>query len=134
MAKKIQFDKNDIVKNNKLAIVAYIFAPAIYYSKLKKKSKWLKFHSQQGMSLFMVELIYILMSIILLDKITIIRECTHYLYGISFYCGEDNPLYIKIIVFLFGILILTVALDGIVNVISKKAKKLSLIGNLNLFK
>lgn len=134
MAKRATFDKNDIENNQSMAILCYIFAPLVYYSKLKNKSKWLKFHAKQGMNLFMVELLYILLTIILLDKITVLRECTYYLYGISFYCGEENPLYIKVIVLLIGILVLAILISGIVNVLNKKGDKLSLIGNLNLFK
>lgn len=134
MTKKETFDKKDIENNQRMAILAYVFAPVVYYSKAKKKSKWLKFHSRQGMNLFMIELLYTLFSIILLDKITVLRECTYYLYGISFYCGEENPLYIKMIVLLIGILVLALLINGIVNVLNKKGDKLSLIGNLNLFK
>lgn len=134
MAKRETFDKKDIENNQIMAIFSYVFAPLVYYSKSKKKSKWLKFHARQGMNLFMVELIYILLTIILLDKITVLRECTYYLYGISFYCGEENPLYIKVIVLLIGILVLAILISGIVNVLNKKGEKLSLIGNLNLFK
>lgn len=134
MTRGTKYKPDDINANRNLAIICYIFAPFVYYSKSKKKSKWLAFHANQGMNLFMVELVYLLLSIILLDKIKIIQECTYYLYGISFYCGEENPLYIKIIVLLFGILILAIIVSGIVNVLNKKADKLSLIGNLNLFK
>ena len=134
MKKRERFDKKDIDNNKNMALISYIFAPAVYYSKNKKNSKWLKFHAIQGMNLFIVELIYILLTIILLDKITVLRECTNYLYGISFYCGEENPLYIKLIVLLIGILILAILISGIVNVLNKKAEKLSIIGNLNLFK
>lgn len=134
MTKKEKFDKKDIDNNQNMAVLAYIFAPVVYYSKSRKKSKWLKFHARQGMNLFMVELLYTLLTIILLDKIVVMRECTYYLYGISFYCGEENPMYIKIIVLLIGILVLAIAISGILNVLNKKGDKLSLIGNLNLFK
>lgn len=134
MAKKEKFDKKDIANNQVMAILSYIFAPVVYYSKSKKKSKWVSFHAKQGMNLFMVELLYILVTIVLLDKITVVRECTNYLYGISFYCGEENPIYIKLVVLLIGILIVAILISGIVNVVNKKAEKLSLIGNLNLFK
>ncbi len=134
MTKQERYTKKDIESNKCLAIVSYLFAPIVYYSKVKQKSKWIKFHASQGMNLFIVEIIYILLSIALLDNIKIIRECTNSLYGITFYCGEENPLYIKLIVILLGILVLSIAISGILNVINKKGKKLSLIGKWNLFK
>ncbi len=134
MAKKEKFTKKDIEENRRLAIMSYVFAPIAYYSKSKKKSKWVSFHASQGMNLFIVEIIYILLSIALLDNIKIIRECTNSLYGITFYCGEENPMYIKLIVILFGILVLSIAISGVLNVVDKKGEKLSLIGKWNLFK
>ena len=134
MTKEKKFTKKDIENNKCLAIISYVFAPIAYYSKTKKKSEWVKFHATQGMNLFLVEILYVLFSIALLDNIKIIRECTNSLYGITFYCGEENPLYIKLIVILFGILILAIAISGIFNVIDKKGEKLSLIGKWNLFK
>lgn len=134
MAKKEKFTKKDIEENRSLAIISYVFAPIAYYSKAKKKSKWVRFHASQGMNLFIVEILYILLSIILLDNIKIIKECTNSIYGITFYCGEENPVYIKLIVILLGILVLAIAISGILNVIDKKGEKLSLIGKWNLFK
>ena len=134
MAKKEKFTKKDIEENRSLAIISYVFAPIAYYSKTKKKSKWVRFHASQGMNLFIVEILYILLSIILLDNIKIIKECTNSIYGITFYCGEENPVYIKLIVILLGILVLAIAISGILNVIDKKGEKLSLIGKWNLFK
>lgn len=134
MARKVIFEKKDIESNKNKAILSYIFAPCVYYSKKAKKSKWLKFHARQGMNLFITELFYLLISIILLDNIVITKECTYTLYGISFYCGEENPMYLKIIVALFGFLILCIIISGIVNVINKEGKELSLIGKFKLFK
>lgn len=134
MAKKEKFTKKDIEENRSLAIISYIFAPIAYYSKIKKKSKWVRFHASQGMNLFIVEILYILLSIILLDNIKIIKECTNSIYGITFYCGEENPVYIKLIVILLGVLVLAIVISGILNVIDKKGEKLSLIGKWNLFK
>lgn len=134
MAKQERYTKKDIESNKCLAIISYLFAPIAYYSKVRKNSKWIKFHSSQGMNLFLVEIMYTLLSIALLDNIKIIRECTNYLYGITFYCGEENPLYIKLIVIILGVLLLAMIISGIINVLNKKAKRLSLIGKWNLFK
>lgn len=134
MASKEKYTKKDMENNKPLAIVSYIFAPIAYYSKKRKSSKWLSFHACQGMNLFLTELIYTFLSLALLDNIKIVRKCKNSLYGITFYCGEDTPAYLKIIVILFGILILSIIISGIVNVITKKADRLSLIGKWNLFK
>ena len=134
MAKVEKFTKKDFENNKHLAIISYLFAPISYYSKSKKNSKMVNFHASQGMNLFLIEIVYILLSIALLDNIKIIRECTNSLYGITFYCGEENPLYIKLIVILLGILVLSIIITGIVNVFNRKKDKLPLIGKWNLFK
>lgn len=134
MVKQDRYTKKDIESNKYLALVSYLFAPISYYSKARKDSKWIKFHSSQGMNLFLLEIIYVLLTVALLDNIKIIRECTNYLYGITFYCGEENPLYIKLIVIILGVLLLAMIISGIINVLNKKAKRLSLIGKWNLFK
>lgn len=134
MPRKEKIDNKDIEQNKKLAVLAYIFPPIAYYSKAKKKSKWLGFHARQGMNLFLVELLFTLISIILLDKITVLRDCTNYLYGITYYCGEETPMYLKICVLLVRMLIIVIAINGIVNVLCKQKLELPIIGKLNLFK
>ena len=39
---KEKYTKKDIENNKCLAIVSYLFAPVVYYSKAKKNSKWLR--------------------------------------------------------------------------------------------
>lgn len=134
MTRIVKFDEKDIEMTKRLSLLAYIIPPLAYYNKKKKTSKWLKFHARQGMNLFLLELIYILVGILLLDKITVIRKCTYSLYGISFYCGEETPLYLKLSVLFVGLIILDIAVVGIINVIKEKGKKLPLIGRFNLFK
>ena len=134
MAGNKKLNYKDIENNKWMAIMAYILPPVAYYSKAKKKSKWLSFHARQGMNLFLVELLFSLISIILLDKITVLRDCTNYLYGITYYCGEETPMYLKICVLLVGVLLVVIAVNGIVNVLCKEKEKLPIIGKLNLFK
>lgn len=134
MAGNKKLNYKDIENNKWMAIMAYILPPVAYYSKAKKKSKWLSFHARQGMNLFLVELLFSLISIILLDKITVLRDCTNYLYGITYYCGEETPMYLKICVLLVGVLLVVIAINGIVNVLCKEKVELPIIGKLNLFK
>lgn len=110
-----KFDKKDIEENKAMACLAYIIAPVPYF--VENKSKWVKYHSIQGMNLFIVE---VLLSLF----VSIISSLIFW------------PFYIirallKAALYTFMVIY---ALIGIINVCNCESKELPIIGKFKFIK
>lgn len=110
-----KFDKKDIKENKAMACLAYVLPPIPYF--IENKSKWVRYHSIQGMNLF---IIFIILSLI----VSIINSLLLF-----------NFIYLKTILRtvlnVFGAIY---SIVGIINVCNNEAKELPLINKLKLIK
>ena len=110
-----EFDSYDINNNKGLAVLSYLGFLIIIPILCAKNSRFVKFHINQGLSVLFIELIIVILRS-LLGWIPIIG------------------LIIRIILWFVAIIPLAYSIIGIINAIQGKAKKLPLIGGLNVFK
>ena len=108
-----EFDKKDIEDNSVMGLLAYIWILWIIPLLAAKNSKFAKYHANQGLILFIVEVL----GGAVLGILTIIP-----------YVGDV----FWVLLSLFELLCLILAILGIVNAVQGKAKELPLIGKFKL--
>lgn len=120
--KEQKVDLEDATGNLKSAILSYIpFVNLIPYFK-KTDSPFVEFHAKEGVTLFIIEILYGVLSLIF-TRIKVVT-CS---WGI---CEKHTPLYITIPLLIILIVLLTLNIIGIYNVITKKQRSLPVIGNI----
>ncbi len=126
------FHPADINENKVMAFLAYL-GPLVFIPMFAKpESKYARFHSNQGLTLFIVDAAYIVAHIILSAILRMIFPLSWE----GFLSYGRGPIYgilsfiISIPWFLIGIL----AILGIVNALTGKAKALPLIGKFKFLK
>lgn len=115
------FDKKEVEENMKYSILSYIgFLFLIPLLKgVHRESKYVLFHVNQGLNLFIIELFCWLL-------IGILN---------SLFCKYNYiPNWISLISFIFYAIISVIAILGIVNAVNGKSKKLPFIGKIKLIK
>ncbi|MBR6108208.1 MAG: zinc ribbon domain-containing protein [Clostridia bacterium] len=123
-----EYDPADVQPNRGLAWLSYcgplVFIPMF----VRKDSKYTQFHVRQGFTLFAIYVAYgILAALLGLIKV----ESTRTLWGIP-YTVKVTPWPITVILAIGWILIAVLSVIGIINAASGKAKKLPLIGNIDV--
>jgi len=114
-----EFDSKDIEENKAMGIFAYLSFLVLIPIFAAPKSRFARFHANQGLVLCIAELIYSAL-VALLGRI---------LFSFSwFYIIFMN------ILKLLGLVFVVLAIIGIVNVANGKAKQLPLIGGITLLK
>ena len=114
-----QFDRTDIEQNRAMAILAY-FGPLVLVPILAaKNSKFARYHSNQGLILLALAVVYGIAYSILSSII----------YAISWRLG-----FIVSIFGLFSIVIAVLAVIGIINALGGRAKELPVIGKFRFLK
>lgn len=114
-----QYDPRDIDQNKLMAILAYLGILVIIPILAAKESKFARFHSNQGLVLFIASILfYIVYSI--LSSIII---------AISWKLG-----FLVSIIGLVGIVFFVLMIIGIVNAAGGKAKELPIIGKFRILK
>ena len=119
-----EYDPADIQANRGIAWLSYcgplVFIPMF----VRKNSKYTQFHVRQGFTVFAIYVAYMILSI-LLNLIKVERTTYWYTYRVT-------PWPIKLLLALIGIGITVFAVIGIINAATGKAKKLPLIGNIDV--
>lgn len=110
-----KFDKKDIEENKAMACLAYVLAPIPYF--LDKKSKWVRYHSIQGMNLL---IIFLILSILLSLINTLLLGPFAFLKTV-----------IRTTLNVFGAIY---AITGIINVCNGEAKELPVINKFKLIR
>lgn len=103
-----EYDPKDIEDNKVMALLAYIGILFLVPLLAAKESKFAKFHTNQGIVLFIAEIIVSIVTLI--------------------------PILGWIVGFVGGIALLIFAILGIVNAVQGKAKELPLIGKFKILK
>lgn len=110
-----KFDKKDIEENKAMACLAYIIAPVPYF--VETKSKWVKYHSIQGMNLFIINVLLCLFVSII---------CSLIIWPFSLIKALLKAgLYSFMVIY---------AIIGIINVCNCEAKELPIIGKFKFIK
>ena len=107
------FDKKDIEENNVYALLSYIWILWLVPLLAAKNSKFAKYHANQGLVLFIVEMIA-----------GIVFGALSYIPAIGFI--------FSILLGLFELLCLVLAILGIINAVQGQAKELPVIGKFKL--
>ena len=110
-----RFDKKDIQENKAMACLAYIIAPVPYFTEYK--SKWVKYHSIQGMNLFIIEVLLCLI-------VAIINSLIFWPFGII-------KVILKMSLYAFMVIYTVI---GIINVCNEEAKELPIINKFKFIK
>ena len=114
-----EFDKEDIQKNTFMAILAYFGILVLIPIFAAKDSKFARFHSNQGLILLIVAILYYVVYTIL---------CTIIL-AISW-----KLIWLTSIIGLVGLIFLFWFIAGIINAAQGKAKELPFIGHFKLLR
>lgn len=112
-----QFDQNDITQNKAMAVLSYFFILVLIPIFAAKDSKFARYHANQGLTLFILEVIYSIFISVLSAIIVAISA---------------KLMFICYIFSLFSLVILALIIIGIVNSASGRAKALPIIGGLHL--
>ena len=121
---EVHVSKEDINNGKGLALICYIIAIIPFFA--EKDNDFVKYHAKQGMNLFVVDAIYIILNSAL-KPIVQIKTCTTV-------CFYDTPWIFSFISGLISIILLIFSGIGMYNVIREKVVPLPLISKLNLFK
>lgn len=125
-----EFDAQDIASNKGLAVLAYLGILFLIPWFAAPNSKFARFHAKQGLLLCIADMVYLILSF-LLNLIKIPQ--TTYLWGFPVEI-ETTPWYITLIVFLIGIPLIILTVIGIINAVKGNAKKLPVLGKIELKK
>lgn len=114
-----EFDPNDISQNKAMAILSYLSILVLVPILAAPDSKYAKYHANQGLNLFIVEIAYIVVESIL---------------GIIFGLIPVVGGILNGILGLVHIVFLVFAILGIINAANGDAKELPIIGKFRLLK
>lgn len=114
------FDQGDIERNKIMAILAYIGILFLIPLLVAKDSKFAKFHTNQGLVLFIADIaICIVIAIIAV---------------ILAFVPVVGPIIAGIVSGVLGLVIFALMIFGIINAATGKAKELPLIGEIRILK
>jgi len=125
-----QYEAEDKEKNKWWAALAYVLAPIPYFA--KKDSKYVNYHSTQGMNYFVVAVGFAVISAILQAIIKVKKAIT--LWGITIDYIKVTPWWVSVPLNIISILIGVIGIIGIVNALSGKAKELPILNKVKIFK
>lgn len=114
-----QFDQNDIASNKVMAVLAYIGILFLVPFFAAKNSRFARFHTNQGLVLFIFEMIWgVVFGIVngILYRVPVVGAI------------------IGIVGWVVSVLFLVLMIVGIVNAAQGKAKQLPLIGGITILK
>ena len=123
-----EYDPQDINANKGISVLSYLGILVLIPLLTKKDSKFAQFHARQGVTLLAVDILYgIVAGLLGLIKVNKTSE----VWGIP-YTIKVTPWPITLILTIGWIIIGVLAIIGIVNAATGKAKKLPIIGNIDV--
>jgi len=125
-----EYEEQDKEKNKWWAALAYILAPIPYFA--KKDSKYVNYHSTQGMNYFVISLGYAIVSILLKSIIRVKKAVI--VWGIPVSYIKVTPWWVSTPLNIISILIGVIGIIGIVNALTGKAKELPILNKVKIFK
>ncbi|MBQ3849723.1 MAG: zinc-ribbon domain-containing protein [Clostridia bacterium] len=119
-----EYDAQDIQNTKGIAWLSYLGVLVFIPMFTNKESKFTRFHVRQGVTLFALWVVYFILDI-LLSMIKVTKT----VWGIPY---RVTPWPITLLLAIVGIGISVLAIIGIVNAATGKAKKLPIIGNIDV--
>lgn len=116
-----EYDAQDIQNNKGIAWLSYLGVLVFIPMFTNKESKFTRFHVRQGVTLFALWVVYFILDVLLR------MIFTKTVWGIPV-----TPWPITLLLAIIGIGISVLAIIGIVNAATGKAKKLPIIGNIDV--
>lgn len=107
----MQFSQEDVNNNKVMGILAYLGFLSLIPFFAAKESPYAQFHAKQGLTLFVVEVIFSILAFVL----------------------AFIPIVGPIVSLLIGICILVLVVIGIMNALGTEAKKLPVLGMIKIF-
>ena len=122
-----QADINDAEQNKAMGIVAYILFFIPMLTGTHRTSPFVKFHVNQGFLLFVVSVVYSIISSILRSIVRVPLYYSPYYHSSYYY----TPAWLSGILWLISLPILALCIIGIINAANGKMKPLPVIGTFN---
>ncbi|MBQ4599384.1 MAG: zinc ribbon domain-containing protein [Clostridia bacterium] len=120
-----EFDQNDIQQNKLMAVLAYLGILVLVPILAAKESKYARYHANQGLVLFIANIV-----------VSVVMGIVGFIVG--FIAGFTGLTFlatlVTIISWLLSAVIFVLAILGIVNAATGKAKELPVIGKFKLLK
>lgn len=113
------FVQDDVTQNKVMGILAYIGPLVLFPIFAAPNSKFARFHANQGLVLFILEIIYCIIYTIIS---TVILSISWRFYSVVSLIG------------LVGLVFLVLSIIGIVNAVNGSSKELPVIGKINILK
>lgn len=128
--KTADFDTMDISDNKVFALLSYIGILVLVPLIAAPKSKFARFHANQGLVLFIGEVAYGTVRGVLLGVLKLLKQVA--LFGGALF----SPVYwiVSVVTGLLSLAFLVFAIVGIINAAQGKAKELPLISKFNILK
>lgn len=132
------FDKKDIESGKKMAVLSYLGVLSLIPYLTEKKNAYVRYHAVQGLNLFIIELIYSVISGVLSSVIKVNGSCGAGYYG-TFADAFDitckvTPWWVTLPLGLIGVCFTVLAIIGIVNACQNKAKELPIVNQIKIVK
>lgn len=124
-------EQMDISQNKGIACCSYLGILVLIPLLSRKNSRFAQFHARQGVTLLAGNILLSILSF-LANLLTVTK--TRYYYGFVPYEYEAPSTVLTVITALLGLFITVMAIIGIVNCCQGKAKKLPLIGGIDILK
>lgn len=121
-----EYDPQDIANNKVMAVLSYLGILVLIPWFAAPQSRFARFHAKQGITLFLVQIAYSVLSVLLG-----LIKTPHYYY---FFEYMATPWYINLLIFLIGIPVFVLTILGIVNAARGLAKELPIIGKIKIVK
>lgn len=128
-----EHDAKDIDANKGMAIISYLGPLCLVPFLVSKESKFSQYHAKQGLNLFVIEIVFVIISGFLKSIIQIPKMCS-FLNEMQMECGMITPWWLTVSLSLVELLIAILALIGIVYACQGKAKELPLISKFKVIK
>lgn len=122
----MEYDPQDIANNKVMAVLSYLGILVLIPWFAAPQSRFARFHAKQGITMFLVQLAYSIISFLLG-----LIKTPHYYYFIEYMA---TPWYINLLIFIIGIPIIVLTIMGIVNAAKGRAKELPIIGKIQIMK
>lgn len=126
------YDKKDIDTNKGLAMISYLGPLALIPFLVSKDSKFVQFHSKQGLNLFIIEMLLAIFSYFITAIIQIPKMCNFS--GVSYECGVYTPWWLTLPISLIETITFILAIIGFVYACQGKAKEIPFIGKIKIIK
>lgn len=120
------YDAKDIADNKIMAVLAYIGILVLVPMFAAPNSKFARYHTRQGFTLFLLDI-----GLVIINFLLGLIKTTRYVWGIPY---QGTPGIVIFIGWLISLPLLALSIIGIINAATGKAKELPVIGKFTLLK